>query len=206
MRALEKKLFIFDYDGTIADTSRLHEKAFKEILSPFNLNFQYDDIAGMKTVEAIKFIMKCNSISLSDQELIDLVSNKQLITKELINTSLKPMYGVNEFLSWGKDKFHFSIASSGSRNNITLGLNKLGLIDMFDPILCSDDVLLAKPSPEIFLKVLSLTGFDKQRSVIFEDSDNGILAAKKSNIDFIDVRLFSFKELLKRINCDEFRF
>jgi HAD superfamily hydrolase (TIGR01509 family) len=80
------------------------------------------------------------------------------------------------------------MATSGSRGTVELALKKLGYLQLFDPLICSDDVKHAKPSPDIFLNVLSLTGFLPDQAVIFEDSDAGIAAAKSAGILCIDVR------------------
>ena len=48
-----KKLLIFDYDGTIADTETLHDEAFKCILTDYRLKFVYSDIAGLSTEDAL---------------------------------------------------------------------------------------------------------------------------------------------------------
>ena len=206
MEILDKRLFIFDYDGTLADTSSLHQQAFKKILEPFNLVFNYNDIAGMKTIDAINFVLMKNDTYISENKLIDLASNKQSCMKELILSSLNPIKGVDEFLSWSKNKFNLSIASSGSRKNVKLGLKKLGYITFFNHIICAEDVIFAKPNPEIFIKVLRLNSLDAHRALIFEDSNAGISAAKMSKIDCIDIRTISFTELLKRFKSNEFRF
>ena len=203
MNILEKDLLIFDYDGTLADTSPLHHQAFSEALDKFDLEINYDDIAGMKTFDAIKYILYKNDINLSNEHLIKLSYYKQDIVKKLIINNLKPIYGVNQFLNWAKNKFKLCIASSGSRANVLLGLEKLAYLDLFEHIICSEDVTLAKPDPEIFFKVLNLSGCEAINSLIFEDSNSGIEAAKLSKIDFIDVRTISFLQLLNKYNINE---
>ena len=55
---------------------------------------------------------------------------------------------------------------------------------------------MAKPSPEIFLKLLSTMNLKIEDAIIFEDSDKGIESAINANIDFVDIRNNNFKELL----------
>ncbi|MBT4764513.1 HAD hydrolase-like protein, partial [bacterium] len=45
---IRKKLLIFDFDGTLANTSKFHAKAFSQILNPLGLIVDYSSIAGMK--------------------------------------------------------------------------------------------------------------------------------------------------------------
>ena len=49
-----KRLLIFDFDGTVADTTPLHAEAFRQALSPLGVSVDYGRIAGMKTRDAIK--------------------------------------------------------------------------------------------------------------------------------------------------------
>ena len=66
----DKKLLIFDYDGTIADTNFLHEMAFREVLNFKELTFNYEQIAGIKTVEAINFLLPTEMAAILQHELI----------------------------------------------------------------------------------------------------------------------------------------
>ena len=54
------KFIIFDFDGTIADTSPLHEAAFQKIFEPFQISINYCEIAGKSTKEALDYISKEN--------------------------------------------------------------------------------------------------------------------------------------------------
>ena len=78
MNINEKKLLIFDYDGTIADTNLLHEKAFSEVLAFKNISFEYKNIAGLKTIDAIKYLLLKNKIYLKSD------NNKLVIKKQKI--------------------------------------------------------------------------------------------------------------------------
>ena len=76
---MNKKLILFDYDGTIADTNFLHEMAFREVLNFKELTFNYEQIAGIKTVEAINFLLQENKIYLTEDKINSLVIKKQKI-------------------------------------------------------------------------------------------------------------------------------
>ena len=89
------------------------------------------------------------------------------------------------------------IASSGSRKTIEIALRRLGLYDFFKIILCGEDVFESKPSPEIFLKIISLGNFTKNECLIFEDSKNGLKASRAAKIPFIDVTNYPFKKILE---------
>ena len=199
MNINEKKLLIFDYDGTIADTNLLHEKAFSEVLAIKNISFEYKNIAGLKTIDAINQLLLKNKIYLKNDIINKLVIKKQKIFRDKIDKEIKPIEGVVDFLDWAKPKFNLYVASSGSKKNVYKGLKILGLLNYFQNIFCSEDVNLTKPSPEIFLKVLSINQMKVEDALIFEDSDNGIEAAINANINYIDIRKNSFNSMLFKI-------
>ena len=180
---INKKLLIFDYDGTIADTNLLHEMSFKEVLNFRGVTFTYKRIAGMKTIDAINFLLKENKINLSKEKINNLVIEKQKIFSNKIEESLKPVDGAVDFLNFVKNKYHLCVASSGSKNNVFKGLKILGLLNYFKYIFCAEDVKNTKPSPEIFFKVLSKMNLKSEDALIFEDSDKGIESAMNAEAE-----------------------
>lgn len=197
MKQLEgKKLFIFDFDGTVADTSPLHAQAFEQILAPFGVTVDYPSIAGLKTADALTKLLKDSPADLASIDLQALTEAKQAIVRKLISTSLSTLPGVEEFLRWAKPRYQISMATSGSRGTVLLSLDRLGLTGWFDPLVCADDVANAKPAPDLFLEVLRITGHSADATLVFEDSDSGALAARKAGIACCDVRLQPWMRLL----------
>ena len=200
------KFLIFDFDGTIADTSPIHEKAFKKVFEPFLLRIKYQEIAGKSTKDAIENILMKNNIVLPAKDIKDLIYEKQLIVRETLESQkvFNPLPFVKDFIKKAHKRYQMGIASSGSRSNIETALKKLKLYNYFNPILCSEDVKNSKPSPEIFLKIISLTNFTKEECLIFEDSKNGIQASKAANIPFFDINQYPFKIILEKFkDCYE---
>ena len=192
-----KDLMIFDFDGTLADTSAFHASAFADVLAPFGVAAEYETISGRKTRDALVERLGSSGIVLAEGELDALASAKQQRVRKLIQDGLRPLPGVESFLRWASTRARLAIYSSGSRGTVEISLARLGYLGRFDPMLCAEDVVRAKPDPEGFLKVLGLTGVSSVRAVVFEDSDSGIGAARRAGIAVVDVRLISFERLLK---------
>ena len=186
------ELLIFDFDGTVADTSPLHAAAFSEILSPLGVQVHYESIAGMKTADALLLCAKVADLELDAKQLAALVVAKQSIVRQLIVQSLKPLPGVDAFLRWARPRYRLSMATSGSRGTVELALKKLGYDQWFDPLVCADDVSRAKPHPDVFLRVLELTGHTPLQALVFEDSEVGMISATSAGIVHIDVRKFDW--------------
>jgi HAD superfamily hydrolase (TIGR01509 family) len=182
-----KQVLIFDFDGTIADTSPLHAAAFKSVLSPLGLDLPYSSIAGMKTADAMVFCAATCRKVLTTKELNNMVVVKQRLVREMIQKQLLPLPGVDRFLRWARQHHRLSMATSGSRRTVELALEQLGYAGWFDPLVCSDDVERSKPSPDLFLKVLEHTKCRSNQALVFEDSEVGIMAAKNAGIAYLKI-------------------
>jgi HAD superfamily hydrolase (TIGR01509 family) len=195
-----KKLLIFDFDGTIADTSHLHAAAFKRVLSPLGLVIHYPSIAGMKTADAVMHCAAtCNRV-LASAELNDLVAAKQKLVREMMRTQVLPMPGVDCFLRWAQCKYRLSMATSGSRGTVGIALESLGYGEWFDPLVCAEDVERAKPYPDAFQRVLHLTGCSSDEALIFEDSEAGLMAAVAARVDCIHIQAESWNTIMEELS------
>ena len=192
-----KQLFIFDFDGTIADTSSLHAQAFAEVLAPFNISVDYNAISGLRTSDAILRLFDISFSCRPSQVLLKrLTENKQTCVRQLISLHLKPLPGASEFLHWSSTNFHTCLVTSGSRATVSLALSKLNLTFLFHHMIFSEDVVSSKPSPEGFISALKHFNVHPSQALIFEDSEAGFQAARQASIDYIDVRQSSFQQLL----------
>ena len=99
-------------------------------------------------------------------------------------TSQQPLLpGVSDTIRRGREMgLKLAIASSARRAWIEGHLKRFGLVTAFDCICTSEDVKHTKPEPDVFLSALDKLGITANRAVIFEDSANGILAAKRAGI------------------------
>ncbi len=189
-----RKLLIFDFDGTIADTSPLHAAAFNSVLQSMGVAVDYPSVAGMRTAEAILRCAADSGVILNTDELNQLVTAKQSLVREMMRLQLQPLPGVDRFLRWARQHFQLSMATSGSRGTVSLALELLGYETWFDPVVCAEDVEHAKPSPLIFEKVLSLKNCKPNQALVFEDSEAGVEAARAAGIESIRIQEDSWLE------------
>ena len=81
------------------------------------------------------------------------------------------------------------IVSTSQKENITNAMRHLGIEGKVDGVLTSKDVSEPKPSPEAFLKAMSIVGVSPEETLIFEDSWVGLEAAKASGASYIKVEI-----------------
>ncbi|MFN3491849.1 MAG: HAD family hydrolase, partial [Anaerolineales bacterium] len=82
-----------------------------------------------------------------------------------------------------------AIGSSSPHSWVDSHTQRLGIYDLFDFIICQDDVEKGKtkPHPDIYLKALEQLDVKNHEAVVFEDSPNGVLAARRAGIFVVAV-------------------
>ena len=93
------------------------------------------------------------------------------------------------------------LASNAIRKNVTLTLNELGVHDLFDSIICGDEVNFGKPNPEMFDKTVNRFNLKKDNCIIFEDSIEGVSAAINAGISVIGMTSSSSSDILNKAGC-----
>jgi HAD superfamily hydrolase (TIGR01509 family) len=182
-----KELLIFDFDGTIVNTSPLHAAAFGEVLSSLGIGVDYATIAGLKTLDAMQKCLNEAAQFLPETVVNELVVAKQERVREMIALDLQPLPGVDDFLRWARKFYRLAMYTSGSHGTVSLSLEKLSYTGWFDPLICANHIHKAKPDPEGFLKVLEMTGCSANKALVIEDSEVGFEAARCAGLDYIDI-------------------
>ena len=173
----KKKIFIFDMDGVIIDSVDSLLGLYGDFLIKFDKKYHEDElkaINGMKIAEIVEFMKQTHELK-EDAEFLTREYDKDM--KERY-THVLPVKWIKETVSLLSNSFTLCVASSSKRENIEYILNKFGLKKYFSLIVSGDDVPKAKPSPEIYQKVMQKYG--EREYYVIEDSINGIIAAKKA--------------------------
>ena len=189
---LQKKLLIFDYDGTLVNSSGIHHQALQTVLQPWRLQFQYESIAGLKTKDALVSLFQVANIKVTDFELDGLVKKKQELCQQMMRANLGLFPSVGNFLYKAKHHHDMAVVSSGSRSSVEYGLTHFKIRDFFKLVICAEDVLNTKPSPEGFLQALRFFDVSAGDALIFEDSNMGFLAARAAGVPYVDVKSFDW--------------
>ena len=80
------------------------------------------------------------------------------------------------------------VAVGSSSKNTSMILSKIGLSDYFDVVVDGNQIKNSKPDPEVFLKASELLQIAPENCMVVEDSDAGILAAKKAGMISLAVK------------------
>ena len=187
----------WDLDGTIANTElEAHLPAFNKSFNDLNLDWHWDVITYINLLKInggrnrIYFFAKKNNNLISEDFVIQIHKKKQEHYLNFIKdgaVSLKTgVYRlVKELSSHNVKQF---IVTSSSRKQAELLVDKLfKKNNPFEFFITSDDVDELKPHPMPFLKAIKLSGIKKRNSLVFEDSNPGLISAFKANMPTICV-------------------
>ncbi len=186
----KKKAVIFDFDGVLADTGKIHEQAYREVLATLGItHFDYKSYAGMKTEDVMRHFA-------SDEEKVKRMTQQKQERALALLQGVAPFPFATNLLALLKNKgIKIGLATSASRTRTTLMLENLGM--QFDAIITGDDVAHAKPAPEIYEKVLAELGVTADEALVIEDSPAGIRAGKQAGIEVVGVVQTEKKEALQ---------
>ena len=176
------KALIFDMDGTLVDSEKIHWQAWKETLALHGL--KVPDYGGFKKYVGVSDEQMAQDFSDAAPGKLDpaqLVDGKCRTYLKLVpEISLLP--GVRKTLDRWRDCCPLAIASSSPHSELVAILGYHGLDDRFDHVVGGDMVARKKPDPEIYQMVVGLLGLPASSCVAFEDSQSGVAAAKGAGL------------------------
>ena len=179
---------VFDLDGLIVDTEQTSLQAWEEAYREAGHELPLD---LWKTTIGTWGAAFDPAADLGERRGRALTADEIQARREReweLASQLTIMPGVIEHLdaadAWGLST---AVASSSSRRWVHGQLERLGLIDRFECICTRDDVLSTKPDPSLYFRALLTMGVDGAEAIAYEDSLNGLIAAKSAGMRCIVV-------------------
>ena len=170
------RAYLFDCDGTIADSMPLHYIAWKKALGEWGCPFDEDLFYswGGKPVEVI--ISTLNQMHGLHMPVEEVAVRKENLYYELL-PELKPVAEVLEQIEANYGRIPFAVVSGSSRESVVCSLTTLGLLNKFPVIVAAEDYKNPKPAPDAFLMAAEKLGMEPKDCLVFEDTALGIKAA-----------------------------
>ena len=183
------EIAIFDWDGTLANTKKVIVASFQRALKEINCNPNdklIERLIGIGSAQTFREILEIENIIFNEALIESLVENKVKNSIEL-SGEIELFEGSKELLKVLEGKIKLGLASMNKREFIENNLQRFGLSDLFDIVVTADEVIKAKPDPEIFLKCAKIVNVIPEKCIVFEDSIFGVRAAKYGRMSCIAV-------------------
>lgn len=171
--------FIFDWDNTLAATEPMHIEAMVRTmreLASYEMTWAdcLDFVGSTSAALAEKIFSRLGITNISPLQVTE--HKAALLRAQPLNLKLYP--GVREFLEYWFDRKKLALASNSSREFIDRCLTACDLKAYFCQIVTITEAKVRKPQPDMLLMAAKAINSTPQRTLVFEDSETGLQAAK----------------------------
>lgn len=214
MKPLHYDTVIFDLDGVVTDTAKVHAVAWKalfddylqtrtlqfnEAFRPFDIEEDYASyLDGKPRYDGVRSFLGSRGIALADgdptngperETVCGLGNRKDRIFSKVLRDNGVEVFDSTVCLVRELEKMKIWRAVASSSKNCRSVLQIAGLENLFDTmvdgVLSADLKLRGKPDPDIFLKCVELLGTTPERTVVVEDAISGVQAGRNGGFGLV---------------------
>jgi sugar-phosphatase len=199
------KAIIFDMDGLLIDSEPLWKIAEIEGFAKVGLDVtakSLEESVGLRIDEVVKIWH--NKYKWDNKSVKDVTDDIVSILIREIKTQGKPLPGVIDTLKLVKQNgYKIGLATSSYKRIVDAVLDKLDIAKYFDVCHSAEFESHGKPHPAVFMTTANLLGVKHTNCLVFEDSLNGVIAAKAARMKVIAVPEKSHSHNPKLIVADK---
>lgn len=180
---------IFDMDGLLIDSEPLWQRAGVDTLEQYGGRItveQYHGSTGLRTREWIEYWFNHFSLDPAGrEEAVKTIENKAI---DYIHREAVAMPGTPYILDFFRNHgFRIGLATSSPVRLIEVVVDKLGIGSYFDVVSSAEKLALGKPHPQVYINCAESLNVSPLTCLCFEDSFNGVIAAKAARMKCVAV-------------------
>ena len=181
---------IFDLDGTLVDTEPFYSEATQIVLEPYGKEFTKDfkrKIMGGDALTGASMIVEKFDLKMTPREFLE----KREKHLRALFPSATEIKGAGEYLHRLKvARTRIALATSSSKTLCEIKIGHRAWSNIFECKIYGDDPELfrSKPAPDIFILCAQRMAVSPENIIVFEDSKNGIQAAKGAGMKVVGIR------------------
>ncbi len=200
---------IFDCDGVVVDTERMHFEAIREVLEPKGLAPDWDVYAaeymGFDDRDAFGHAFRSAGRSIEGAALTETIAEKAAVFERLTREGeVSVLPGVADLMRACEEAgIPFALCTGSSRSDIDNIFARIELPGVFTVQVTADDVAASKPDPESYrlcverlLEVEPELATETSHMVVIEDTPDGIASAKSAGLTVMAVGTTNAREAL----------
>lgn len=181
---------VFDCDGTLVDTAPAHLSALQKALEPLDLSMSPEwyyrrvGLAPDALMDAFE-----DHLAVEGLPRKDIYARYDAAYKSRL-PEVQEVAVIAEIAREWHGRVPMAVASNGHRKNVEATLRATKLLPLFDCIVAAEDVRQGKPAPDVFLEAARRMRVHPEDCVAFEDSDEGLEAARQAGMRVVDIRKY----------------
>jgi HAD superfamily hydrolase (TIGR01509 family) len=178
---------VFDMDGLLVDSEPLWQQARLEAFGAERLRWTETDqerIMGSSTQRWSDYLAEKLEHAHTPGEIVERVVAQM---EQYYRNDVPLLPGAREAIARLCGRYPLGLASSSSYRLIWAVLAGADWMGVFDEVLSGDDMANGKPAPDIYLEITRRLGVSVEKTAVFEDSGNGILAGLAAGAKVIAV-------------------
>lgn len=205
----------FDFNGVIIDDEPLQMAAYKDILAEQGIELSESDYYGALGMDDKTFVraaFKRGKKTLTDDVLKNLLADKVVRHRKLIEDELPLFPGVVTFLKAASRHYSLALVSMANQAEIEYVLNRARLLSLFSVIVNADDVNVCKPAPDCYMIALEKLNEKRQMErllpllanecLVIEDSPPGIESGRGAGMRALGITNTVSEEQLRAAGAD----
>jgi beta-phosphoglucomutase family hydrolase len=195
---------LFDLDGVITQTAKLHSAAWKEMFddflreraertgeafAPFEAIDYERYVDGRPRLDGVRTFLAARGIE-HDEELVRTLGDRknELVLKLIRERGVEVYDGSIDFVKRARDQGLRRAVVSSSANTREV-LESVGIEDLFeavvDGLVATREGLPGKPAPDTFLAGARAVGVESAQAAVFEDALAGVEAGRAGNFGWV---------------------
>lgn len=177
---------IFDCDGTLVESGEAHFKAFQTAIRAQGHELDrawYDERTGLDRHSTLATFAKTIHSAFDVPRAIG-----ESMTAYISNTSTaRPIRETIDLAKSLSSTLKMAVVTNSERQVAAASLGAIGLDTHFDHVVTISDGLPPKPEPDLFIAAATALNTPLAKTLVFEDSDEGVQAAIRAGLDVIQL-------------------
>jgi len=177
---------LFDLDGTLVDSDLAHGMAYKMAFAEVGISISESDFEPLSGLHFLEVIDRLSNGKLNFDPL-ELHRSKTQHFQQISTRFIRPLplLGLAQLL---KGRVPMALVTSASDMTVEAVLSTLGIEGLFEVVISGDKTSKHKPDPGPYLEACRRLGLNPESCIAFEDSEVGVLSARRAGISVVGVR------------------
>jgi beta-phosphoglucomutase-like phosphatase (HAD superfamily) len=203
---------LFDFDGVLVDSEPVHLAAFNDVLAPHGLSIESQAYAkeymSLDDAGVFRSVLSAAGRGVQEHEVRALVDAKSPRFLARFAESFRVFPGAGELVTRRAARGPVGIVSGALEREIAFALDKMGVTPAISFIVSADSAIASKPDPAPYRlaleKLLGLVTGEPTalRVVVVEDSQGGVISAKRAGLRCVAVAHSCASEDLLQAGAD----